>query len=250
MAEPIPQFESMDTGKNRSRPAWAPWLAAGGFAIFACAAAFIGVLVYAGPMFMEKVMPHSVRPADALKRGTTQNNTMGDPNAPIHMIEYGDFQCPYCMKFWNETEPLLIEEYVNTGRVYFEYRSLGEFLGVDSARAAQGAYCAGDQGKFWDYHDILYANWTGEEAGDFTNEKLIRYAKTIMLDMGTFESCLGEGKHKETVEQDAAQAQADGVRATPTFIINGRKVEGAQPFRVFEQILEEILRGDLDTVNG
>ncbi len=250
MAEQIPEFEPIELMKNRARPAWTLWLAAGGCVIFLCAAVFIGILAFAGPTFMEKVLPHSIQPANPLKREVTQSNTMGDPNAPVHMIEYGDYQCPYCLKFWSETEPRLIEEYVNTGKVYFEYRSVGEFLGAESAWAAEGAYCAGDQEKFWEFHDTLFTNWTGENVGDFTREKLIQYAEAIMLDMETFETCLSAGKHKGTVEQDAAQAEADGVHSTPTFIINGTKVEGAQPFRVFKHILEEILRGDLDTVNG
>jgi protein-disulfide isomerase len=191
---------------------------------------------FAGAMVLEKVMPHTVRTADSLKRGTPRHTSMGDPSAPIPVIEYGDFQCPFCMKCWVETEPLLIEEYMNTGAVYFEYHSLGKFLGVDFARAAQDAYWAGDR--------------RGEDPGDFTNEKLIRYTEPVMRDVGTFASCLEEGNHKETVEQDAAQTQAGAVHATPTFIINGRQVEGEQPFSAFEQIPGEILRSDLDTVNG
>ena len=166
-------------------------------------------------------------------RVVTQNNTMGDPNAPIMIIEYGDFQCPYCLQFWRETEPQLIEEYVNTGNVYFEFRSF-PILGPESFSAAEGAYCAGDQGKFWEYHDTLFTNWTGENVGDFTNEKLIHYADSLALDMEVFEQCLSEGKHKGTVEQDRAEAEADNVHATPTFLINGNIVEGAHPFDVMK----------------
>ena len=92
MAEPIPEIEPIEPIKNRKQPAWTLWLAAGGLVIFLCATVFLGILVLAGPNFMEKILPDSIRPADELKREITQSNTMGDPDAPIHMIEYGDFQ--------------------------------------------------------------------------------------------------------------------------------------------------------------
>jgi protein-disulfide isomerase len=175
---------------------------------------------------------------------------MGNPDAPVHIIEYGDFQCPYCLKFWTDTEPQLIAEYVNTGKVYFEYRSVGNFLGTESGWAAEGAYCAGDQGRFWEFHDTLFSNWTGENVGDFTKDKLVAYARTLDLNMQEFESCISTEKHKGTVEQDAAQADADGVHATPTLFINGIKLEGAQPFSTLKQYIDKILDGALDIQSG
>jgi protein-disulfide isomerase len=174
---------------------------------------------------------------------------MGDPNAPIKIIEYGDFQCPYCLQFWQETEPQLIEEYINNGTVYFEFRAF-PILGPESVSAAEGAYCAGDQGKFWEYHDTLFTNWSGENVGDFTQEKLIQYADSLALDIDVFEQCLSEGTHKGTVEQDRANGEADHVRATPTFFINGHILEGAQPFDVLKHVIEELLNNGLDTGTG
>jgi protein-disulfide isomerase len=174
---------------------------------------------------------------------------MGNPNAPVHIIEYGDFQCPYCLKFWSQTEPQLIKEYINADKVYFEYRSYA-ILGPESAWAAEGAYCAGDQGKFWEYHDTLFTNWTGENVGDFTKDKLVTYAKALDLNMEEFKKCLSGEKHKGTVEQDAAEAEANGVHATPTFFINGIKVEGSQPFSILKDLIEQALNGNLGTQNG
>lgn len=247
MEEQIP--ETIDSLERPTRRPWVLWLGLGGVFILLCAATFIGALIFAGPQFIDKYLPDSIRPANELNREITLNNTMGDPNAPVHIIEYVDFQCPFCLQFWKETEPQLIEEYVNTGQVYFEYRSYA-FLGPESTWAAEGAYCAGDQDKFWEFHDTLFTNWTGENVGDFTHEKLMQYAESIDLNMDEFEGCLSGEKHKETVEQDKVQAEADGVHATPTFIINGAKVEGAQPFDVLKHIIEEMLNGDLNTVNG
>jgi protein-disulfide isomerase len=228
---------------------WALWLGLGGVAVLLCGAIFIGVLLFAGPEFITQYLPESILPADALDRGVTAGNTMGDEKAPIHIIEYGDFQCPFCLRFWRETEPQLIEEYVNTGQVYFEFRAF-PVVGPESYLAAEGAYCAGDQGNFWEFHDTLFTNWTGENVGDYTRENLLRYAESLSLDMDEFEECLDSGKYTEAVEQDKEAGEADGVSATPTFIINGVKVEGAQPFEVFQHIIEEMLNGDFNTVNG
>lgn len=228
---------------------WMIWLAAGGCAVILCAAIFVGALIFVGPDIVQRFLPVNVPVAEELPRGIMQGNTMGDPKSPVHIVEYGDFQCPYCLKFWSETEPQLIEEYVNTGKVYFEYRSF-PILGPESFTAAEGAYCAGDQGKFWGFHDTLFTNWTGENVGDFTEVKLIRYAEALNLNVAEFESCLSGEKYKGRVEQDKAQGEAGGVFATPTFFINGFKVEGAQPFEILKQYIEDALNGNLNTESG
>lgn len=239
-----------EPAQEKSKPHWKLWIAAGGCAVILCAAVFVSALVFAGPGFVQQFIPDHIQVAKELPREMTLSNSMGDPKAPVYIIEYGDYQCSYCLKFWSETEPQLIEEYVNTGKVYFEYRSVGAFLGPESAWAAEGVYCAGDQGKFWEYHDTLYTNWTGENAGNFTQDKLIQYAETLDLNIQGFESCLSQGKHKGTVEQDAAEAEAAGVRATPTFFINGVKVEGAQPFSILKQYIQDALNGNFNTQSG
>ncbi len=169
-------------------------------------------------------------------------NKMGDPNAPVKIIEYADFQCPYCMHYWEQTEPQIIQTYIATGKVYYEYRSIGDFIGPDSATAAEAAYCAGDQNRFWEYHDVLFANWTGENVGDFSTEKLKQYAAAIGLNQVQFETCLNNGNYADRVNQDVADAKADGVRATPSFLINGQLLEGAQPFSAFQQMIDAALQ--------
>jgi len=168
-------------------------------------------------------------------------NRMGDPNAAVTITVYSDFQCIYCMNYWEETEPQIIETYVATGQVYYEYRSFGDFLGPQSATAAEAAYCAGDQGQFWKYHDIIFLNWTSEGAGDFSQIRLNGYADALGLDVKEFSDCLENGTHKSTVEQDVTDAETNGVRATPSFLINGKLVEGALPFSAFESEIEAAL---------
>ncbi|MBI5963390.1 MAG: DsbA family protein [Chloroflexi bacterium] len=252
--EPIPQepiqIPIEETMQETTKPNWRIWIAASGCAVLLCAAVFVGTLIVAGPKFIQRFIPENINAAENLPPMEARSNTMGSPDAPVRIIEYGDYQCPYCLKFWSETEPLLIEEYVNTSKVYFEYRSVGEFLGAESGWAAQGAYCAGDQGKFWEYHNTLFSNWSGENVGDFTQDKLIKYAQALDLNMAEFESCISEEKHKGTVEQDAAQAEADGVHATPTLFINGVKYEGAQPYHALKYLIDQALNGNLNEQSG
>lgn len=192
-------------------------------------------------------------------RGQTTFNTMGDPNAPVKIIEYSDFQCPYCGNFSKDTEPQIVENYVKTGKVYFEYRSVGQFIGVESARAAEAAYCAGDQGKFWEMHDVIFANQTGENVGAYSDRRLIAFAENLDLDMTSFKDCFNNGKYESRLRDDEKNAQLDIPAATnfaelvaagqysaqgistPTFLVNGKMVAGAQPFSVFQQEIEAAL---------
>lgn len=249
MEEQIQEADTIDFQEKPSRLRWIPWLALGGFVILICAVGFIGALILAKPDVLGQYIGGSILPSEDRVRHNTRSNTMGDPGAPVHIIEYVDFQCLYCLKFWQEVEPEIIEQYVNTGTVYFEYRAY-PVIGPESKWAAEGVYCAGDQEKFWEFYDTLFTNWTGENTGDYTREKLIQYAESIKLDLESFRNCLDDEKHKQTVEQDEASAEADGVHATPTFIINGTKVEGMLPFNEFEQIIEQILLGDFNTDTG
>jgi protein-disulfide isomerase len=168
-------------------------------------------------------------------------NAMGDPNAPVKIVEFSDFQCPYCARFWKETEPQLVEEYVKTGKVYFVFRSMGNFVSNNITRqsggsnneselAAQAAYCAGDQQKFWEYHDTLFANQLGENEGYFVRQRLDAYAQAIGLEPNAFKDCMDSKKYKDKVTQDGLDGEKAGVQGTPSFLINGKLVEGALPF--------------------
>ncbi len=177
----------------------------------------------------------------AISRPNVNFNGMGDPNAPVKIIEYSDYQCPYCARFTEDTEPSIIEAYVATGKVYFEYRSFGEFIGPESARAAEATYCAGDQGKFWEMHDIIFANQTGENVGAYTDARLRTFAEKLQLEMAAFNDCFDSNKYRSRVDQDGNDALAAGISATPSFVIKGKLLEGAQPFGVFQSEIEAAL---------
>jgi protein-disulfide isomerase len=145
------------------------------------------------------------------------------------------------MNYWEETETLIIENYVKTGQVYYEYRSFGDFIGPQSATAAEAAHCASDQDMFWAYHDILFLNWTGEGSGDYSLARLQGYADALGMDVKEFSDCLENGKYQYKVEEDVTNANADGIRATPSFLIDGKLVEGALPYDDFKDEIEAAL---------
>lgn len=175
---------------------------------------------------------------------------LGDPNAPVTFVEFGDFQCPFCNRFFREAEAQIIERYVKTGKVRFVYRDFA-FLGAESNAAAEAAECADEQGKFWPYHDRLYnfiwdnyfgKNQNGENVGAFSTENLERFASETGLDTGSFRECLTSHRYKVEVEKDTADGRAAGASGTPTAFINGKILVGALPFGQFEAAIEEALK--------
>ncbi len=226
--------------------------------------ALVVVLVIGLPSLIQAFQPPTapatvvaVNPGD---HPNAKDNSMGDPNAPITIEEFSDFQCPFCEQFHQNTEPLLRQYYIDTGKVHFIYRSMGNFVSDNVARqggptstesqdAALAAYCAGDQNKFWIMHAYLFGNVIGENAGSFTPARLKLIAQKAGLNMDQFNSCYDSGKYRDRVQQDGQDGRTAGVTGTPSFLVsytvNGQKkselIEGAQPFSVFQQKLEAIL---------
>jgi len=165
--------------------------------------------------------------------------TKGNGKAPVTLIEFSDFQCSFCRKFWKETLPSLEKKYIETGKVKFLYRHFA-ILGKPSEAAAQAAECAGEQGKFWEYHDKLFAS-AGSPLS-FTAGKLRGYAKELGLKSEAFNQCLDSGKHLEKVKSETTMATLLGARGTPAFFLNGQMLVGAQPFQVFEAVIEKELK--------
>jgi protein-disulfide isomerase len=218
----------------------------------------------AGPTLRDALFPPEI-PAvadwETLPRPSVNRNSMGDPDAPIKIEEFSDFQCPYCGRFSKETEPLIVENYVKTGKVYFTYRSMGNWISQNIARAtgqkeksesrdaAMSMYCAADQGKFWEMHDGLFANDLGEDVGSFTRARLRLIAEKAGLNLDEFDACLSSEKYLEQANRDYQDGMAAGVNGTPSFLltytVNGevrqKLIEGAQPFSVFQAEIEAIL---------
>ena len=227
----------------------------------------IGLIALGAMLLVAAVVWPMIRPVAqivSVEKGTyfqANDNSIGDANAPIKIEEFGDFQCPFCERFHEETEPLLKQYYVDTGKAQFIFRSMGNFVSDNIARtrgtpaktesrdAALAAYCAGDQDMFWEMHTHIFANALGEDVGSFTDRRLKEIAETTGLDMAAFNSCYDSGKYLDRVQQDFEDGQAAGVTGTPgflvTYTVNGetktRLIEGAQPFSTFQTELEAAL---------
>ncbi len=165
---------------------------------------------------------------------------LGDQNAPVTIIEYGDFQCPFCGKFFKDTESSVREKYVKTGKVKFIYRDFA-FLGPESTWAANAARCAGEQGKFWQYHDYLYSNQKGENQGAFGKDNLKSFALALGLDKEKFNSCLDSEKYNDLIQQETKVGGEAGVSGTPASFINGTLYAGALPTASFTKIIDDEL---------
>lgn len=168
----------------------------------------------------------AIQPITPIARPSINRNSTGDPNAPVKLVVFSDYQCPFCKNFWKETEAQVIDAYVTPGKVQFTARSAGNWVsgnigggGVESQNSAMAAYCAADQNKFWEMNDALFTNVIGEEAGSFTTRRLQAIAQSVSLDMNTFNSCYSNNKYLNQVNQDFLDAQAANINGTPFFVI-------------------------------
>ena len=197
---------------------------------------------------LDEIIINEISPTKKPTLSTFTDNAspvLGNVNAPLTMIEFGDYQCTYCKKFFGETEGSIIENYVKTGKVKIMFKDF-IVVGGDSANAANAAHCANDQKMFWLYHSILYNNWSGEDTGWASFERLHEFANELELDMNEFSKCMSKSKWEELVNSSQADGRIIGVTATPTFFIidqsnNILKITGAQPYTVFEEVFDSLL---------
>lgn len=169
----------------------------------------------------------------------------GSMDAPITIIDFGDYQCTKCMRFATQVEPLIIENYINTGKVKLVFKDL-TIYGNDSVNGAIAAHCAADQNKYWDLHDHFYENQQAINSGWLSINNIKKFASEVGLDMQQFNACLDARKYYQKVQGNVEQALSIGAGETPTFIIidsagKSKIVKGAQPFSVFKQVLDEML---------
>lgn len=167
----------------------------------------------------------------------------GDKNASVTIIEFSDFECPFCVKFYSQTLPQIEEEYIKTGKVKFVYRDFPLSSHANAQKAAEAAECADEQGKFWEMHDLLFEKGVSSGASSFKE-----YAEELGLNTKKFSDCLDSGKYEEEVQKDFADGQSYGVSGTPAFFINGIELVGAQPFSAFQQIIEQELSKSSNTI--
>lgn len=159
---------------------------------------------------------------------------IGPTDAPITIVEFSDFKCPYCRRFHEETFQQLIDAYPD--KIRFVYR---DFPVVGGYEAAQASECADEQGSYWEFHNLLFSGGLGSDEDSYR-----QYAEDLGLDADALMECLDEGRYASEVEDDARYAASLGVNATPTFFINGIPLIGAQPLENFTKIIDDELEGE------
>lgn len=202
-----------------------PWVIAG---LVAIALLVVAILIQAGQQNQPATL--EAPPNIEIETGVTETGVYyrGSKNAKIVVAEYEDLRCPFCQRYFLQTEPLVLEQFVLTGLVREEVHII-PLLGNASVPAAEAARCAGDQNKFWEFRHMAFTYQPDEGTPD-GRARFIEYAQVIGLDVAKFTECFDTQRHKGKVQQSMAEAQALGVRVTPTLIINGTKYEGMIPF--------------------
>ena len=168
---------------------------------------------------------------------------LGNSDAPITIVEWGDYQCTYCYKFHQNTLEIINEEFIKTGKVKVIFIDF-PLNGFDSKLASEASYCAQDQGKYWEYHDELYKNWAGERTGWITRESLSKFAESLNLSSIQFNKCLDDRKYEEKVNSMYEFGNQIGIDATPSFLVFNDekiiKIRGNQPLEVFLKTFDEL----------
>ena len=169
---------------------------------------------------------------------------LGEEKAKVEIVVFSDYQCPFCESFFKSVEPTLREEYIKTGKAKMAWRDFA-FLGPESFLAAEATRCANDQGKFWQYHDLLFNRQKGENQGTFSKENLKGFASELGLNQSDFDSCLDGGKYTQAVKDDTDYGKSVGVSGTPATFINGELVVGvntSDPFTEFKNVLDKYVK--------
>jgi len=186
------------------------------------------------------------QPKPPVKISVDNDPIMGDPDAPITIIEFSDFQCPFCARFYSQTLPLIYEEYIDQGKVKLVFRDFPiQSIHPNAVPASVASECANEQGKFKEMHDILFGNqnqWNNQETVDALS-LFSQYATEIQLEQETFDSCLTSSKYIEEIQKDLNDGQNYGVTGTPGFFVGNDQIgyveiKGAQPFDIFKKVID------------
>jgi protein-disulfide isomerase len=201
-----------------------------------------------------RVLNQRQAPARAMSTGPvrariTDAPALGRPDAPVTIVEFSDYQCPFCQRFAATTLPLLRKDYIDAGKVRYVFRDYPLAQLHPNARpAAEAAHCAGEQGKYWEMHDVLFQN---QQA--LNPSQLAEHARSIGLDGATFQRCLSSGRNAKRIDRGLADGAAAGVQGTPGFVIGltkagdtveGTPIRGALPLETFRQIINQLLTRD------
>jgi protein-disulfide isomerase len=186
-------------------------------------------------------------PSNAEVEINSDDHVLGDPNAPITIVEFSDFQCPFCRSFYKDTYQQIKDNYVDSGDARIIYKHFPLPFHPAAAISAQASECASEQDLFWEMHDKIFDEQIpfGNGTIEYGETELKKWASEIGVDTDQFNQCLDSGKYDSLVSDNEAHGTTLGVSGTPTVFINGQRIVGAQPYSVFEQIIEsELLNRD------
>ena len=237
--EQIPQLEKSQFDKTK---------------FFIPASIIIAALIVSGTIFYTRgEISNGTANIGNTAPGTNQGGTvkvsvdddpfLGPKNAKVVLVEFSDFQCPFCRKFWRETFLQIKKEFIDTGKIKFVYRDFPLDFHPQAKNSAEAAQCANEQGRFWEFHDKIFEEQEkkGEGTIQFTLQDIKKWASEIGVNSDKFNSCLDSGKYKSEVEKDYTEGSSYGVSGTPTTFVNGKPIVGAQPYSVLKSEIENAL---------
>ncbi len=227
MSKKNPRKGASRGGAGGTGRSFAPYVVAGAAAL--AVVAVLGFIVAGQFTQNDEKVPERVV--------TAPGRFLGDASAPVKVIEYADFQCPYCKKAEVDVVSKFTEEYVDTGKASLEFRNLA-FLGDESVLAAEASLCAEDQEKFWEYHDALFDAQGAENSGAFSPDRLVELAEDVGLDTAMFEECMTNETHRQEVLDEREEANNAGISSTPYFFVNDVAVKGVRSYSEFKEVVE------------
>ena len=212
-------------------------------AILMAAIIISGSVLYIGQASFANIFgTASNAPANAVNAKDLIDNSilLGDKKAKVTIVDFSDFQCPYCRIFWEETFSQLKKDYIDTGKVNFVLKDFPLSFHPGAVPAAKGAMCANEQGKYWDMVNKIFSEQAkqGQNTVQFTVDDVKNWAGQLGLDAAKFNSCVDSNKYQSKIDKDSAEGTKLGIEGTPTFLINNTKLVGAQPFSEFKRVID------------
>ena len=208
----------------------------------------VSVALYASSYYSQlmQMQEHRINVSGPVPINLTNGSpVLGSPNAPITIVEFGDYQCEMCYHWYHNTRADIIDNYIDTEKANLVFMDLPG-LGRDSFTAAQATYCAEDQGKYWEYHETLYNFQEAVDNGWASKDRLASFAFNLDMDLDEFNDCMDTTKYTKRIKANFDEGVRNGAQGTPMFLIISpdgtvKKISGAQPYSVFSQVIEPML---------
>lgn len=209
-----------------------------GLSTYALIAGVVAVALVAVAVIV--IMDQGADPSQAASEAIALEKSYGADDAPVVVVEYADFQCPYCQQFAVGAEQRLKADYADQGLVRFVFRHLA-FIGAESTWAAEASECANEQGRFWNYHDKLFEEQAGENQGAFARDNLKRFAAELGLDREQFNECLDSGRYESQVRDEFREAQRRRINSTPSILVDGQLIQNGSNYQVLQAAVDAAL---------